>query len=166
MRETVDRVNADFTRFEQEAARARENSAAEFSAQAAALRTEMDGVEQELNALKNKAYDNVSEKLKVFEDDFFAGLSKRGENIERRLEDWQKAMESRLAEMGSREERVEATWQRLNKEIPDVTAALAREAGLDFATAATDLGMMDFAHKAALQTAAKILPTTLLDFLR
>jgi flagellar hook-associated protein 3 FlgL len=75
-------------------------------------------------------------------------------------------LESRLAEMGSREERVEATWQRLNREIPDVTAALAREAGLDFSTAATDLGMMDFAHKAALQTAAKILPTTLLDFLR
>jgi flagellar hook-associated protein 3 FlgL len=75
-------------------------------------------------------------------------------------------LESRLAEMGSREERVEATWQRLNKEIPDVTAALARESGLDFATAATELGMMDFAHKAALQTAAKILPPTLLDFLR
>jgi flagellar hook-associated protein 3 FlgL len=75
-------------------------------------------------------------------------------------------LESRLAEMGSREERVEATWQRLNKEIPDVAAALAREAGLDCATAATELGMMDFAHKAALQTAAKILPPTLLDFLR
>jgi flagellar hook-associated protein 3 FlgL len=75
-------------------------------------------------------------------------------------------MESRLAEMGSREERVEATWQRLNKEIPDVAAALAREESLDFSTAATDLGMLDFAHKAALQTAAKILPTTLLDFLR
>jgi flagellar hook-associated protein 3 FlgL len=75
-------------------------------------------------------------------------------------------LESRLAEVGSRQERVEATWQRLNKEIPDVAAALAREAGLDFTTAATNLGMMDFAHKAALQTAAKILPPTLLDFLR
>ena len=75
-------------------------------------------------------------------------------------------MESRLAEVGSREERAEAAWQRLNREIPDVAAAYAREAGLDFATAATNLGMMDFAHKAALQTAAKVLPPTLLDFLR
>jgi flagellar hook-associated protein 3 FlgL len=75
-------------------------------------------------------------------------------------------MESRLAEVGSREERAEATWQRLNKEIPDVAAAYARVAGLDFTTAATTMGMMDFAHKAALQTAAKILPPTLLDFLR
>jgi flagellar hook-associated protein 3 FlgL len=75
-------------------------------------------------------------------------------------------MESRLAEVGSREERADATWQRLNKEIPDAAAAFARVAGLDFTTAATNLGMMDFAHKAALQTAAKVLPPTLLDFLR
>jgi flagellar hook-associated protein 3 FlgL len=75
-------------------------------------------------------------------------------------------MESRLAELGSREERAEATWQRLNKEIPNVAAAFSREAGLDMASAATDLAMMDFAHKAALQTAAKVLPPTLLDFLR
>lgn len=75
-------------------------------------------------------------------------------------------MNSRLAEIGSRQERVEFTWKRLNEEIPDVTANLARVSSLDFAKAATDLGMLDFAHKAALQTAAKILPTTLLDFLR
>ncbi|MDR1429658.1 MAG: flagellar hook-associated protein 3 [Spirochaetaceae bacterium] len=73
---------------------------------------------------------------------------------------------SRVAELGSRMERAQMTWERLNNEIPDTTAILARESGLDFATAATDLSMMDFAHKAALQTAAKIIPTTLLDFLR
>jgi flagellar hook-associated protein 3 FlgL len=73
---------------------------------------------------------------------------------------------TRLTVNGSRQERAEQTWQRLNTEIPNVTAALSRESGLDLATAATDLGMMDFAHRAALQTAAKILPPTLLDFLR
>ncbi|MDR2102899.1 MAG: flagellar hook protein, partial [Treponema sp.] len=75
-------------------------------------------------------------------------------------------IQSRIAELGSREERVETTWQRLNEEIPNVTAALGRESGLDFTTAATDLGMMEFAHRAALQTAAKVIPPTLLDFLR
>jgi flagellar hook-associated protein 3 FlgL len=73
---------------------------------------------------------------------------------------------SRVAELGSRMERAQATWERLNNEIPDATAILARESGLDFAEAATDLSMMDFAHKAALQTAARIIPQTLLDFLR
>ncbi|MDR0524592.1 MAG: flagellar hook-associated protein 3 [Spirochaetaceae bacterium] len=75
-------------------------------------------------------------------------------------------VQTRLADIGSREERAEATWKRLNEEIPNVTAALSRESSLNFATAATDLGMIEFAHKATLQTAAKILPQTLLDFLR
>jgi flagellar hook-associated protein 3 FlgL len=76
------------------------------------------------------------------------------------------SLNSRISELGSREERVEMTWQRLNSEIPNVTAELAREAGLDFVDAATELGMMDFAHRAALQVTAKIVPPTLLDFLR
>jgi flagellar hook-associated protein 3 FlgL len=75
-------------------------------------------------------------------------------------------IQSRLALNGSRQERVNSTWERLNTEIPNVTSALNRENGLDFADAATDLGMMQFAHRAALQTASKILPPTLLDFLR
>ncbi|MDR2079321.1 MAG: flagellar hook-associated protein 3, partial [Treponema sp.] len=75
-------------------------------------------------------------------------------------------LQSHIAEMGSRQERVTMTWQRINDEIPGVTAALDREAGLNLADAATDLGMMEFAHRAALQTAAKIIPPTLLDFLR
>ncbi|GAB1481617.1 flagellar hook-associated protein 3 [Treponema sp.] len=73
---------------------------------------------------------------------------------------------SRLAELGSRQERAEITWKRLNEEIPDVTANLSREASLDFTKAATDLGMLEFAHKAALQTARKVIQPTLLDFLR
>jgi len=75
-------------------------------------------------------------------------------------------MTSRLTDIGSRQERVMATWNRLNQEIPNVTSMLARESSVDMIDAATDLGMMDFAHKAALQTAAKIVPPTLLDFLR
>jgi len=73
---------------------------------------------------------------------------------------------SRIAEIGSRQERVEFTWKRVNAEIPDVTSHLARETALDFTKAATDLGMIEFAHKAALQTASKIVQPTLLDFLR
>jgi flagellar hook-associated protein 3 FlgL len=73
---------------------------------------------------------------------------------------------ARLTELGSRHERAEAAWSRLNQEIPALTAALGRESGLNMAAAATDLGMMDFAHRAALQTAAKVIQPTLLDFLR
>jgi flagellar hook-associated protein 3 FlgL len=75
-------------------------------------------------------------------------------------------LQTRLVDIGSRAERAESTAKRLNAEIPHVTAALGRESALDFATAAVDLSMIDFAHKATLQTAAKIVPRTLLDFLR
>jgi flagellar hook-associated protein 3 FlgL len=75
-------------------------------------------------------------------------------------------METRLAEIGSRQERTEMAWTRLNQEIPNVASYVARESGLDMATAAMDLANMDFAHRAALQTAARIIPPTLLDFLK
>jgi flagellar hook-associated protein 3 FlgL len=75
-------------------------------------------------------------------------------------------IQNRLADIGSRQERVEITWKRLNEEIPNVAAGFAREASLNIADAATDLSMMEFAHRAALQTAAKVIPPTLLDFLR
>jgi flagellar hook-associated protein 3 FlgL len=67
---------------------------------------------------------------------------------------------------GSRSERVETAWGRLNTEIQNVNHDLDREIGLDLADAAVELGMMDMAHRAALQTAARILPPSLLDFLR
>ena len=73
---------------------------------------------------------------------------------------------TRIADIGSRAERVEAAWGRINMEIPDVTESLSREAGLDLASASVELNMLDMAHKAALQTAARIIPPTLLDFLR
>jgi len=73
---------------------------------------------------------------------------------------------TRIADIGSRQERVEMVWQRLNKEIPNVTEHIARESSVDMTDAATDLKMLDFVHKASLQTAARILPPTLLDFLR
>jgi len=72
----------------------------------------------------------------------------------------------RIADVGSRKERAEFAWQRINRQIPDMTATLGRETGLDMTQAAMELNMARFAHQATLQTAAKILPPTLLDFLR
>jgi len=72
----------------------------------------------------------------------------------------------RLADIGSRKERAEVAWKRINHQIPNVTAMLDREAGLDLTTAATDLKMSQTAHQAILATAAKLLPPSLLNFLR
>ena len=72
----------------------------------------------------------------------------------------------KMAEVGSRQERAQMAWERINREIPDVTSMLNREVGLDLADAAVELKELQLAHQATLQTAAKIIPPTLLDFLR
>jgi flagellar hook-associated protein 3 FlgL len=73
---------------------------------------------------------------------------------------------SSIAEIGSRQERAEMAGFRINQEILNTTKMLSGESGLDIENAAMELKMAQYAHQAALQTAAKILPSTLLDFLR
>lgn len=75
-------------------------------------------------------------------------------------------LERRVAELGSRSERLDMSWQRLNREIPDVQAQLSREEDLDLAEAATTLKMLERSHQASLQTSGRLFPQTLLDFLR
>jgi flagellar hook-associated protein 3 FlgL len=67
---------------------------------------------------------------------------------------------------GDRRQRSAITWERINNEMINVTKSLGMEKYVDYHDAATDLAMMDFAYRAALQTTAKIIPPTLLDFLR
>jgi len=72
----------------------------------------------------------------------------------------------RIADIGSRQERAEFAELRINRQIPNITAMLNSETGLDMADAATELKMAEFAQQATLQTAARLLPRSLLDFLR
>lgn len=75
-------------------------------------------------------------------------------------------MGRRLAEAGSMVERLDAAALRLNREIPDMTRLLAAEKDLDMTQAITDFKMMEYARTAALQMAGRVLPKSLLDFLR
>ncbi len=96
------RVENDFAAFGRalEDRRARFEEA--FLGEAAKLRAGMAALEEELAALKTRAYENVSEKLKVFEDDFFIDLKTRGENIEARLESWRSDLDKTLSDLAAR----------------------------------------------------------------
>jgi chromosome segregation ATPase len=96
MGETESRVRRDFALFEREAANNRERVVSEYAASVETLKADLEGVEKELAALKERAYENVSEKLQVFEDDFAADLAARGDAIEKRLEAWMDSMQTRL----------------------------------------------------------------------
>ena len=104
MQEVAGKIQEDFSRYERESADARKTEFGKFSATAATIRKEMAEIERELTALKSAAYDNVSEKLKGFEEDFFADLSRRSGELDQRLLKWQDDLETRLSRMGEEAE--------------------------------------------------------------
>ncbi|MDR1252430.1 MAG: hypothetical protein LBK62_09720 [Treponema sp.] len=118
MQDMVGRVNADFAHFEEESRRTREAAAAEFDSQVQALRAELDKVDQELAGLKSQSIESVSEKLKLFEDDFSSDLGRRSADIERRLVEWTERLNARLEELADAgvQER-QQTEARLNEEL-------------------------------------------------
>lgn len=73
---------------------------------------------------------------------------------------------SSIAALGSHEERLQTVKERLNSEIPETMAWNSREVDLDMTQAITDLKMLEYTQKAAMQVAGRILQPTLLDFLR
>jgi flagellar hook-associated protein 3 FlgL len=72
----------------------------------------------------------------------------------------------RSAEIGSLSERLDSVGSRLNREIPDVTGQLAREQDLDMTQAIMQMKAVEQTHTASLQVSGRLLPSTLLDFLR
>lgn len=73
---------------------------------------------------------------------------------------------SQAGKLGARDERLSLVQERLSWQIPEIAAMDSRETDIDMAEAITELKMLEFTHKASLQTAARILKPTLLDFLR
>jgi chromosome segregation ATPase len=104
MQEIAGRVKDDFSLFERESSDAREKTAAEFAAAVKSLKSSMEELEKDLNTLKASAWENVSEKLGGFVDEFAVDLAKRSGDIDRRLNEWQERIEARLGELGSQGE--------------------------------------------------------------
>ncbi|MDR2419137.1 MAG: hypothetical protein LBD79_08780 [Treponema sp.] len=104
VRETETKVREDFSVFEANSSHERELIAAEFRNAADTLKRDLVQVETELAALKTSAYNDVSEKLRVFEDEFAHDLLKRSEGIDTRFMEWRATMDTRLAELAQNEE--------------------------------------------------------------
>ena len=110
MAQAEERVENDFAAFGAALKDRNAQFEAGFGADTAKLRASMGAVETELDALKSRAYENVSEKLKVFEDDFFADLKARSEAIDSRLVGWKADLDKSLETLAatSAAERTEA----------------------------------------------------------
>jgi flagellar hook-associated protein 3 FlgL len=75
-------------------------------------------------------------------------------------------LSTRLAEIGSKYERVQATLARVENQSLNVAAAESREADLDFTKAVTDLKMLEYTQQATLSTAGKLYSNTLLNYIK
>ncbi|MCL2044508.1 MAG: hypothetical protein FWG89_10255 [Treponema sp.] len=85
LQEAVNRVNADWN-----------NASDVFNGKLETIKNEMDGVNQELLELKQKAFENVSGKLKGFEDEFLMNLTSRSSEIDNQLVAWKEALDRKL----------------------------------------------------------------------
>lgn len=64
----------------------------------------VQNLERELNALKAQASDNMTEKLKLFEDDFFSDLNRKNDAITIAINNWTDTLDNRLAAIASETE--------------------------------------------------------------
>ncbi|MDR2794070.1 MAG: hypothetical protein LBB61_10490 [Treponema sp.] len=96
LQETETRVKTDLSTFELTSKEEQKTVLASFAATAESLKGEMVNIEQELAALKERVYGNVSEKLKVFEDEFATNLNKRTEAVDQRLTEWKQFLDNQL----------------------------------------------------------------------
>ncbi len=99
------RVRRDFEEVLAEVSEERDEEKRRAEEQLAAVRASMETIDRELTELKTRAYENVSEKLQVFEDDFFSGLKERGGRLEERIEEWQREITGRLDELSTQHNR-------------------------------------------------------------
>lgn len=73
---------------------------------------------------------------------------------------------SELGSIGAKTERMEFTYRRLSKETLDMTNRLSDVTDVDLTETITRLKMYETTHQAALAALARIVPQTLLNFLR
>jgi|GEM_PF-665044 len=106
LKEAVASVERDFEIFNENLSEERAAFKKSLGEDSDEIKFQMNELEKGLEVLKSQAYENVSEKLKVFEDEFFSDLKKRGAAMEHNLGEWQKNIDFKMDEIelkGSRE---------------------------------------------------------------
>lgn len=91
------RVEEDFALFGKDLAARQASFEEEFKGESARVKVAVKSLDSDLNALKSKAYADVSEKLKIFEDEFFADLRNRSEDANEKFAVWRAEMDERLS---------------------------------------------------------------------
>jgi len=116
MERVADRIQRDFAAFDEAMNLRRQEEQALLEKKIEASQTSMVRLDKDLEELKARAYDNVSEKLQGFEEEFFEDLQKRNASMTQSLEDWQKGLQTQLEDLKRDAERDRTEMERLVSE--------------------------------------------------
>lgn len=110
---------------------------------------------------------SVFDTLINLRDNLYAGDQKDiGSNVIKGLDSSLDNLLSNLGSLGAKSSRMDLAFKTTEKLLPDYQARISRELDVDITKSITDYKVLELTHQAALSTAAKIMKTTLLDFLR
>lgn len=112
MERVADRIQRDFAAFDEAMNLRRQEEQALLERKIEASQASMVRLDKDLEELKSRAYDNVSEKLAGFEEEFFEDLQKRNASMAQSLEDWQKGLRTELDTLRQDSERDRAEVER------------------------------------------------------
>ena len=114
MERTKVRLQEDFANFGKQLHAERLRDQEEAAKAMAEIRNAMAEMEKGLADLKTRAYENVSEKLKVFEDEFFQDLKTRDQQMQSKFMEWQSkvdgALDSLMAEEVNERRKIEERY--------------------------------------------------------
>jgi len=132
MSEVSTRVLDEFSAFDQKMQNLRSDEQRDTEERAENLRSAMNDLEQGLDNLKSRAYDNVSAQLQVFEDDFFTDLKKRDNSIQTSLKEWQENLDTRLTDLADQQNRDRAEMERscsaeMNKRLGELQTRVGQQ---------------------------------------
>ncbi|MBN1649484.1 MAG: hypothetical protein JW874_15705 [Spirochaetales bacterium] len=99
----VDKLKADFREYESSIDDMRTEGIKKAEDDVGHITEVISKLEQEIMSLKEKAYENVSEKLQVFEDDFFNDLKQRNERIDQEFSRLQETLTVKLEDISTGE---------------------------------------------------------------
>ena len=121
MQEEADGIRRDFVRFSKELEEQREIEKKQAASLFGDFRKSMSIIEADIEKIKSEASQNVSKKLGLLEDDFFSDIKTRTEQINEKIEDWQKrigrTMDQVVADAKKDRTRIE---ERYNSELNGV----------------------------------------------
>ena len=120
--QTLNEIEKGFKSFEDNMKTKREQEETVYMEALSQIRREITALEQEMEELKTSSYENTSQKLQVFEEEFFSDLKKRTEQMQTSVGEWKGKVESELTEIGkhavkSRKDMEEQQSVKLKEEI-------------------------------------------------